>query len=1097
VVCVTSKSLRWIVAGILILLVLVFPASAATTRTVINPGATVFVGEQGLDVSPVMGGWTRIAWWAPGNANFPNSPSYSMEIIPGDFTVDPAIFSGRLGNWYAYDTIESVADADHYFYVMDPTLDLEVWEWTGPTDVTGKAVTRGTPLGFRIISDLYWIADGNRENSAGDVDQNVRIIVKDPSNAQYTTLLDDTATAVPLDGQYVYAMPFYWSDGVGTATWDTGALTGPNPAYDAGTYVVWAEADLNGMIDNYNVTGATRSPVYTVTLLSGGEVTITAAGDQSYYFGERIRFSGTNTDTTSTYLFIRGPGLPAQGARLSADPKNTPVINGSPSSFSVADVQADDTWEWDWNTFEDIPLDAGTYTVYASGYPLDYDHVAMEYYATISIVLRVPFITATVDQSTGPVGTVFHFSGTKEGGASPDYYVYITMTNNTPPTLTGSLPLSGVKPDYLATSSVTGVDATFVQATVQADRSWSYDWDTSSGATGGGLLPGSLYGFVVENRPYDIEDAFALPYPRPPGDYNRASYTKLRIGIEGPVTADFTYNNSNGLTVEFTDTSTGVPTNVFINFSVSDPTMFADVTPGGSVTYTYPSPGTYTVRLTAWNSVGSDSETKTITVTTTTREKATAAVINAVFPGGVVPAGKSVYTSLQPVQAGFKVEGWSSSFTPQYSGWFILIDDDNEANWEHPVRWVQQADGMEPVITFHTSPPKNVAVTRTAGDPPVIGGTNDMSSGYSGGNTGYGGGSASCENIECEHCYALLVSGGHSPLYNYNRYWDDISAMYRTLRQTYCYPKENIYVLMSDGFDTTDATGKDRRTGETTYDSSPLDLDGYDGDDIYGPAYKSTLVQTVNTLKQVLAQNPGSDLFIFTTNHGGQDPDGSGKVRLWLWGTGEEQYIWDNDFVALLADIDARSITMTMEQCYSGGFVDDFMDSPPPGQTRVISTAASDAQPSYGNDFSFYWIDGMVGAANYASTSDSDATFLSLREGFLYGEAKDPSHAVGKEDPQYGSTGAADDEGAFFGLSSCAMCPEPDPINGVAPLDPDGDGIYEDMNGDGTLSVEGDALLFFTELEWMKTNEPACAFDLNGNKRVDFMDIVMLYAEVQ
>ena len=46
-----------------------------------------------------------------------------------------------------------------------------------------------------------------------------------------------------------------------------------------------------------------------------GAVTIVAAGDQSYYLGEEIKFSGTNTETQTTYLFISGPNLGAYGRR--------------------------------------------------------------------------------------------------------------------------------------------------------------------------------------------------------------------------------------------------------------------------------------------------------------------------------------------------------------------------------------------------------------------------------------------------------------------------------------------------------------------------------------------------------------------------------------------------------------------------------------------------------------------------------------------------------------------------------------------------------------------------------------------------------------
>ena len=44
-----------------------------------------------------------------------------------------------------------------------------------------------------------------------------------------------------------------------------------------------------------------------------GAVTIVAAGNQNYYLGEEVKFSGTNTETQTTYLMITGPNLYVRG----------------------------------------------------------------------------------------------------------------------------------------------------------------------------------------------------------------------------------------------------------------------------------------------------------------------------------------------------------------------------------------------------------------------------------------------------------------------------------------------------------------------------------------------------------------------------------------------------------------------------------------------------------------------------------------------------------------------------------------------------------------------------------------------------------------
>ena len=63
------------------------------------------------------------------------------------------------------------------------------------------------------------------------------------------------------------------------------------------------------------------------------------------------------------------------------------------------------------------------------------------------------------------------------------------------------------------------------------------------------------------------------------------------------------------------------------------------------------------------------------------------------------------------------------------------------------------------------------------------------------------------------------------------------------------------------------------------------------------------------------------------------------------------------------------------------------------------------------------------------------------------------------------------------------------------PTDPDNDGLYEDINGNGRQDFH-DVVVFYENLEWVPDNEPVECFDFNGNKRIDFDDIVKLYEEL-
>jgi beta propeller repeat protein len=61
-----------------------------------------------------------------------------------------------------------------------------------------------------------------------------------------------------------------------------------------------------------------------------------------------------------------------------------------------------------------------------------------------------------------------------------------------------------------------------------------------------------------------------------------------------------------------------------------------------------------------------------------------------------------------------------------------------------------------------------------------------------------------------------------------------------------------------------------------------------------------------------------------------------------------------------------------------------------------------------------------------------------------------------------------------------------------APRDLNGDGKYEDVNGNGRKDF-ADVVLFFNQMGWISTNEPIAAFDYNSNGRIDFADATRLF----
>ncbi|HPX74156.1 MAG TPA: dockerin type I domain-containing protein, partial [Methanoregulaceae archaeon] len=62
----------------------------------------------------------------------------------------------------------------------------------------------------------------------------------------------------------------------------------------------------------------------------------------------------------------------------------------------------------------------------------------------------------------------------------------------------------------------------------------------------------------------------------------------------------------------------------------------------------------------------------------------------------------------------------------------------------------------------------------------------------------------------------------------------------------------------------------------------------------------------------------------------------------------------------------------------------------------------------------------------------------------------------------------------------------------LLPTDPDNDGLYEDLNGNGRCDF-ADVVLYFNQMNWIAENEPVSAFDYNGNGEIDFSDLILLF----
>jgi PEGA domain len=122
--------------------------------------------------------------------------------------------------------------------------------------------------------------------------------------------------------------------------------------------------------------------------------------------GDAIPLSGTAPGYDMVYLFMTGPGVPANGARM--DNSNLPVVTGEPDTFTQVPVAGDSSWSYTWQTGRvSGGLAAGMYTIYAATQPAAKNALAGVAYSNTEIYLSRPVTTGTFviqsDPSRGEV----------------------------------------------------------------------------------------------------------------------------------------------------------------------------------------------------------------------------------------------------------------------------------------------------------------------------------------------------------------------------------------------------------------------------------------------------------------------------------------------------------------------------------------------------------------------------------------------------------------------------------------------------------------------------------------------------------------------
>ena len=256
--------------------------------------------------------------------------------------------------------------------------------------------------------------------------------------------------------------------------------------------------------------------------------------------------------------------------------------------------------------------------------------------------------------------------------------------------------------------------------------------------------------------------------------------------------------------------------------------------------------------------------------------------------------------------------------------------------------------------------------------------------------------------------WAVIISGGRNLSYNYERYWNDCSAVYKCLRDVYNYRRDRIFVIMSDG---KSESLDQHHLISGGYTSSPQDLDGDGTDDINYSATKSNISQVFD----YLASHVSSDeqVLIFVTDHGARE---DGKSYIWLW---NDITMSADDFAKEVKKIPSASRKhVVMGQCYSGGFVSPLMSA---CSNISIATAASADQESHAmlsleyDAFLYHWISAAAGRTPNGTIVNADLNGydgVSTEEMFRYAQN---NNGLWSDTPQYASSPSP--MGEKYGLS--------------------------------------------------------------------------------
>jgi hypothetical protein len=268
---------------------------------------------------------------------------------------------------------------------------------------------------------------------------------------------------------------------------------------------------------------------------------------------------------------------------------------------------------------------------------------------------------------------------------------------------------------------------------------------------------------------------------------------------------------------------------------------------------------------------------------------------------------------------------------PRGWAWLLVVDEQPGAYWRHPTRWVflnRQATriilvlnkdslprielerrrvGLE-VLLDHVRQPREVPERERPPAPPKRDAADDF---------------------VYDNYYAVIVQGDMPSGDSYNEFWLDNVIMYQTLLE-YGYAPENIHVLYGYGQDETNFPCP-------WYQETMVDYPAFkqDARDLF------TWMRDGNPAEGIAKVTENDFIYLYTFDHGGSN-GGCNATLCFMDGC-----MSDSEFASYFNQIDYRHRAVAMQQCFSGGFIDNLAND-----TTVVLTAANCYESAYeGNEY--------------------------------------------------------------------------------------------------------------------------------------------------